>query len=102
MSGHVDDIEMTGKEAEYNSNVEEIDETCGILTNKHFLLIMYIWDALNVNVNRTTDVVNHHGEHVGITKISATATEKLPGWEKPHAKKLSRGPTTWKDTRKSV
>ena len=36
LSAHVDDIEMAGKKAEYGSNVEEIDETCGILTNQHF------------------------------------------------------------------
>ena len=33
------------------------------------------------------------------SRISAGATEKLPGWEKPHEKRL-RGPTIWKDMHK--
>ena len=34
------------------------------------------------------------------SRIATTATEKLPGWEKPHAK-TSHGLTTWKDVLKN-
>ena len=34
------------------------------------------------------------------SRIAAGATEKLPGWQKPH--KQTRGPTTWKDMLKNA
>ena len=45
-------------------------------------MAMKIWDALNVNVNRTKTLSIN-------VRISATATEKLPGCEKPHAETVA-------------
>ena len=46
-----------------------------ILTNQLHFLITYTWEVLNVNANRMN---------------SAGATEKSPGWEKPHAQTVAR------------
>ena len=53
-----------------------------------FLDHVYIWDALNVNANRTkllltnTETCSNHEVLLGQTK-------NLPGWEKPHAKTVA-------------
>ena len=53
VSSYVDDIKKGWKTAECGSHVEDMDGTCGSRrTNNHFLT-MFIWVALNVNVNRT-------------------------------------------------
>ena len=84
------------KEAEYGSHVEDMYETCRSRQASSFLM-MKIWDECKVNEN----ITDQHREMFE-SRISVTAAEKLPGWEKPHARKLSRGPTTWKVMRKSA
>ena len=46
LSENVDDMKMHGKEAEYGSHVEQIDE------KRWFWRTKYFWDVLNVNANR--------------------------------------------------
>ena len=59
-----------------------------VLTNQLRFLITYILDAFKVNANRTkllllrTEKCSNHEFSVG-------ATEKLPGWEEPHAKTVA-------------
>ena len=88
------------KEAKYDSNVEEIDETGSILENQRHFLTTCIWDALNVNANRTRILLNTSGKcsnHEFLLEqlINYQAVTDL-------AQKLSRGPTTWKVMRKSA
>ena len=45
---------------------------------------MYTWDVLNVNENR--EVMFEELTQMFESRISAGTTEKLPRWEKPHAK----------------
>ena len=56
-----------------------------ILTNQLHFLIMYTWDVPNVNANRMKFVIVEYAKMFE-SGISAGATEKLLGWEKPHAK----------------
>ena len=53
-----------------------------------------------MNVNRNETIIDEYNKMFE-SRISWTATEKIPGCEKPHAK-LSRGPTTWKDMFRSA
>ena len=71
-----------------------------ILTYQHHVSIMYICDSLNVNVNRT--------KTLSVNTRKCSNHEYLPLQLKKYqdgrifTQKLSRGPTTWKDTRKST
>ena len=56
-----------------------------IWTNPHHFLTMYAWDFLSVNANRMTQSSNNARDFFFESRISAGATEKLPGWQKPHA-----------------
>ena len=59
-----------------------------ILENQHHFRTTYSCDVLNVNVNRTKVSListENFSNHV----FSATATEKLPGWETPHSKTVA-------------
>ena len=47
-----------------------------------------MWDALNVNANRTKVFLNNT-EKMLESRISAGAAEKQPGWEKLHAKTVA-------------
>ena len=58
----------------------ELDEPTSFLDHVY-------WDALNVNANRMKSLRNIHKMFESL--ISAGATEKLPGWEKPHAKTVA-------------
>ena len=49
---------------------------------------MCIWDALNVNANRTKLSLTST-EKMFESRISAAATQKMPGWETPHAKSVA-------------
>ena len=53
-----------------------------ILTNQLHFLITCTWDALGVNANRTKLLLSTEFA----PRISAAATEKLPGWEKTSRK----------------
>ena len=59
-----------------------------IWKNQHHFLIMYVWDALNVKVNQT-ETLSITVEKMFESWISATATEKLPEWEKLDAKTVA-------------
>ena len=59
-----------------------------ILENQPHFLTMCIWGVLNVNANRTKLFIEST-EKMFESRISAGATEKLPGWEKPHAKTVA-------------
>ena len=49
-----------------------------ILTNQDNFSIMYFWNALNVNVYRTKNIINQYRENFK-SVISASAIEKFPG-----------------------
>ena len=76
------------EESRNGSHVEEIDEQMSILENQHHFLTMCILDALNVNANRTKRLLSST-EKCSNHEFSSAATEKLPGWEKPHAKTVA-------------
>ena len=59
-----------------------------ILTNQHHVSIMYMWDELNMNVNRT-QTLSIKNKEMFESRISATATENIPGWENLHAKTVA-------------
>ena len=61
--------------------------------------ITKIWDVLNVNANRMKLVLKKNTKMFE-SHISGGATEKLPGWEKLHAKTRAC-PMTWKDMLKN-
>ena len=84
LSVHVDDIKMDGKKLPRGRNWWRLL----ILMKQHHFLTMYVWDVLDVNANRTKLLFEQHKEMFE-SRISAGATEKLPGWEKPHAKTVS-------------
>ena len=89
------------KETEYGSHVEEIDEKMWILTNPHHFLTMKTWDVLSANANRLNETILKLFNKMCESRISAGATEKLPGW-KNLTRKLSRCPTTWRDMLKNA
>ena len=100
MSVYVDDINMAGRKAECGSHVEEVDESGSILENQHHFLTTCIWDALNVNANRTKILLNTSGK----CSNHEFLLEQLVNYQAVTdlAQKLSRGPTTWKVMRKSA
>ena len=57
-----------------------------ILENQRHFLTMSIWDVLNANAHRTKLLLRCTGK---CSNLFAGATEKLPGWEKPHAKTVA-------------
>ena len=59
-----------------------------ILTNPHHFLTMYTWDVLSANANRTKTIIELY-KKMFESRISAGATEKLSGWEKPHAQTVA-------------
>ena len=65
------------------------------LTNHHHISTMYIWDALNVNVNRTKTL------SINIEKCSnhEFLIPQMKNYQdvRNFTQKLSRGPSTWKD-----
>ena len=71
-----------------------------IWKNQHHFLIMKIWDALNVNVNRTK-TLSINVEKMFESRISVTAIGNHQS-ERNLTQKLSRGPTTRKDMRTSA
>ena len=75
---------MAGRKQEYGSHVEEICEK-----NQPHFLTMYNCNALNVNVKRTRVLLVYKKREMFESRISATATEKLAAWEKPHAKTVA-------------
>ena len=52
------------------------------LRSQHHFLITFIQDALNGDANQTRKLLDNTTR----SRISAGATEKLPGWDKPRAK----------------
>ena len=83
---HVDDTKIGWKEAEFESHVEEIDETrWSWRTN----LITYLWDALNVNANRMKLLLKKMNEDNGNTyarwnwKIIKRETVTQKQWRGP-------------------
>ena len=56
--------------------------------NPSHFLTTYVWDVLNVNANRMKLLLKN-SQKMFESRISAGATEKLPGWEKLHAKTVA-------------
>ena len=88
LSENVDDIKMTGKEQNLAptwkkkmKNVD-LDEPTSFLDHVYF-------GCTQRECKPNESVLDQHRE-VFESRISATATEKLPGWEKPHAKTVTR------------
>ena len=75
------------KTADYGSHVKEIDEICDLWRTNIIFLTMNIWDAFNENVNQTRTLSAR--TEIFESRMSAAQTEKLPGWEKPHAKTVA-------------
>ena len=90
LSENVDVVKMVARTADYDSHVEEIDETgrSWLENHHHHFLTLSIWHVLHVNVNRTilfltsTETCSNHEFLLG-------ATENLPGCEKLHAKSVA-------------
>ena len=73
------------KEAECSFNVEENWWKTLTLKNQHHFLITFTWDALNGKANQTRKTIGQHNKMFE-SRISAGATEKLPGWDQLRAK----------------
>ena len=82
----MDDIKKAGKKQNM-SHVEEIEEKTLILMSPQHSLITYVCDVLNVNAPNGIIIEEH--TKMFESCLSAGATEKLPGWEKPHAKTVA-------------
>ena len=76
------------KEAEYGSNVEEFDETCGSWRNQHHFLTTYIWDALNVNANQMQSV-KRSIEKCSNHEFLLLQLKNYQDWKKRHAKAVA-------------
>ena len=80
-------LKFDWKKAEYGSHVKEIDETCGsrrtdIISWSRLFGIYSTW-------SQNEREYYWKKREMFESRISATATEKLPGWEKPHAKTVA-------------
>ena len=64
--------------------MEELDETGRSWRTNHSLTAC-IWDVLNVNAKPNGNFVEEC-KKMFESRISAGATDKLPGWEEAHAK----------------
>ena len=60
-----------------------------ILMNQHHFLTTCIWDALTQRECQPKENIIDEYRKMFESQISAGATEKLPGWEKPHAKTVA-------------
>ena len=89
-------MKLAGEEAEYGSHVEEMDENMWILKNQNHFLTTYIWDVLNVTADQMKSMIGQYTKMYE-SRMSAGATEKSPGWEKPHARDGCVVTSTWKD-----
>ena len=61
-----------------------------ILTNQHHFLTTYVWDALNVNANRTESSLSNTEKCLNHEFL----LEQLKNYQ---TQRRLRGPTTWKD-----
>ena len=84
------------KEAEYGSHVEDIDEKMWTLTNPTFFLDHENFGCAlrDCNPNETTI---EQWKEMFESRIAAGATQKLPGWKKPHAQTVA-----WTDMLKNA
>ena len=88
LSVHVDGIKNGWKEAEKWLQCGRNWWKNVVLTNQHHFLTMCIWDVLNVNANRMKHLLNDT-QQMFDSRISAGATDKLPGWQQPHTKTVA-------------
>ena len=93
---YVDDIKMAGKKQNNDSHVEENGWNMLILTNQFHFLITFFFLGCTQRECKPNEVSIEQFQEMLESRISVEATEKLPGWEKPHAKTVAC-PTTWKD-----
>ena len=84
LSVYVDDIKMAGKEAEYHSHVKEIDENIDIGEPTSFLDHVFL--GCTQRECKPNEIFVEQYKEMCESRMSAGATEKQPGWEKPHAK----------------
>ena len=79
LSVYVDDTKNGWKVAECGSHVEEIDEKTLILTNQHHFLVTYILGCIQRECNPNETIIDECRQMFE-SRISALATEKLPGF----------------------
>ena len=75
------------KEAEFSSNVEEIDESRWYEETTSCLDHVYL--GCTQHVCTPNEIIIEQYKEMFESRTSAGATEKLPGWGKPHAKTVS-------------
>ena len=84
LSVNVDAIKMAGKNQNVGSYVEEIDENVDV--DKPTSFLDHAHSGCTRRECKPNDAIVQGYKKMFESRISAGATEKLPGWERPHAK----------------
>ena len=79
------DINMTGKKQSMAPMWKKLMKNVDVGEPISFFVTMQTRDVLNVNAKQKKQLLNKKNKMFE-PRISAGATEKLPGWKKPHAK----------------
>ena len=87
-SVYVDDIKNGWNEAEYGSHVEDIDEAMLLLT-KPTSFLDHAYLGCTQRECKPNAMIIEECTQMFESRISAGATEKLPGWDKFHAKTVA-------------
>ena len=86
-SVYADELKLAGKKQNMVPMWKKLMKDVDIEEPTSFLT-MYIWDVLNVKCKPNETLLERYTKMFE-SRISAGATEKLPGWEKPRAQTVA-------------
>ena len=88
LSVHVDDIKNGSKEAEYGSQMEDIDEKMWISTNPHHFIDHVYLGCTHRECKPNETVIGQYTKMFE-SRISTRSNRKITGWQKPDAQTVA-------------